>query len=636
MCGIVGFWAFRSVKKYNITEIASQMAEEVAFRGPDDARVWADEREQLALAHRRLAVVDLSNKGAQPMVSPLGRYVIVYNGEVYNAAELRSELLQLGYTFRGTSDTEVMLACFEEWGIASATRRFIGMFAFAVWDRENRRLSLVRDRVGVKPLYFGTVNKTFFFGSQPKVFRKHPDWSGEIDADALETYFHLHYIPAPMSIYRGIRKLRPGTIVSIEQDGREYEEKYWDFDIVVDPLRRNHALTEKQALDQLDGLLRDSVKRRMIADVPVGAFLSGGIDSSLVVALMQSQRQDPVKTFSVRFLDSHFDEAPFAEMVASHLKTEHQTFTVTPQEAQEAIPSLHEYFDEPFADSSQIPTYLIAKLARQHVTVALSGDGGDELFAGYNRYEWGPRLWSIMRLLPMGLRKVMARLTQPLLQKYGPSMGRAILKNVAEQTLQDKLTKGYHFFMAGSEADLIRRIADQGGVANRYVLDAKPYYMFDRKMPLSGLSLWQYWDTMGYLPEDILTKVDRSTMAVSLEAREPLLDHRLVEWAWRLPPHMKIRYGQTKWLLRKLLERYVPSEYFDRPKMGFTVPLARWLREDLKDWAQDTILSAHKSDYPYLNLKLIQNQCLDHMKGEGNYHNQIWAALMFLQWEKHQ
>lgn len=636
MCGIVGFWAFRSLKNYSITDVASRMAEEIAFRGPDDARVWADEREHLALAHRRLAVVDLSPKGAQPMISPLGRYVLIYNGEIYNAPELKSELVQLGYTFRGTSDTEVMLACFEEWGIAAAARRFIGMFAFAVWDREERRLSLVRDRMGVKPLYYGMVNKTLFFASQPKAFRPHPDWVGDIDADALETYFHLHYIPAPLCIYKDIRKLKAGTIVTIEQDGREYEEKYWDFDIVVDPLRRNYAMTEQQALDQLDSLLRDCVKRRMVADVPVGAFLSGGIDSSLVVALMQAQRHDPVQTFSVRFQESEFDESPFAELIARHLKTNHQSFTVTSQEAQQVIPHLHESFDEPFADSSQIPTHLIAKLARQHVTVALSGDGGDELFAGYNRYEWGPRLWNLMRFMPLSLRRASSGLAQALINQWGARAGGAFLKNVSAHALPDKLAKASSYFVAESEADFIRRAADHGGYGNQYVTDAQAYYMFTRPSKLTGLSLWQYWDTVGYLPDDIMTKVDRATMAVSLEAREPLLDHRLVEWAWRLPPNMKIRRGQSKRLLRALLSRYVPSEFLDRPKMGFTLPLARWLREDLREWAEDTIFSAHKSDYPYLNLKLIQNQCHQHMSGAQNYHNQLWASLMFFQWEKAQ
>lgn len=636
MCGIVGFWGFGSFKSYNLADVAAKMAQSINFRGPDDERVWTDEREHLALAHRRLAILDLSAKGSQPMISSLGRYVIIFNGEVYNATELKQELRQLGYTFKGTSDTEVMLSCFEEWGIASSARRFQGMFAFAVWDRERRCLSLVRDRLGVKPLYYGRIGTNLFFGSQPKAFFAHPEWEGELNLQALESYFHLHYVPTPLSIYRNIYKLDPGTILTYSQDGEATCETYWDLSIVTDPLRVNYSLTEAEAIEQLDYLLKDSVQKRMIADVPLGAFLSGGIDSSLIVALMQKIHTDPVKTFSVKFLDANFDESFYASQIAQHIGTDHKTFEVSAKEAQNVIPHLYEYFDEPFADSSQIPTYLISKLAREHVKVSLSGDGGDEIFAGYYRYVWGSRFWNYVKYIPYPVRYGFSVFAEYMVKNFGSRGIQYFLKDVSSQGIEDKILKSALILRSQNEKNLIVRTADQGGISEQYVRRVSPFYgAYAQNSPLKGLALWQYTDTKAYLPDDILTKLDRSTMAVSLEGREPFLDYRIVEWAWRLPNHMKIRNGQTKWLLKKVLQKYVPKELFDRPKMGFNIPLAQWLRTDLKTWAEAQIMSMDQTHYHYLNCDLLKKQWQYHQDGKVNFHNQIWATLMFLQWEQH-
>lgn len=629
MCGFVGFWGSHSFKNYDLENTAKKMAAEIAFRGPDSTGCWVDAREKLALAHQRLSILDVSSKGAQPMVSSLGRYITIYNGEIYNAPELRSELIELGYTFRGTSDTEVLLACIEEWGLASAVRRFIGMFAFAVWDREQRVLALVRDRLGIKPLYHGKIGKTLFFGSQLRAFWPHPEWQGELNLQALESYFHLHYIPAPLSIFQNIEKQLPGTIIYYHQDGRSTVESYWDLRTVSDPLRVNYALNPQEAVEQLHHLLTDSIKKRLISDVPIGAFLSGGIDSSLVVSIMQSLRSDPVKTFSVKFLHQGYDESPFAKTIAAHLGTDHHTFEVSPQEAQSVIPHLAEWFDEPFADVSEIPTYLIAKLARQYVTVSLSGDGGDEVFGGYYRYKWSQRFWRYARFIPFIMRRKLGHCAKFIATHYKDVLDKK-LSFLSSQGAADKILRTSEIFMSAHESEMVQRLADQGGFANNFVQGLQPYRSaYEENTGLSGLALWQYCDMRSYLPDDILTKVDRATMASSLEGRVPLLDHRIVEWSWRLPASLKIHHGVSKWPLQKILEKYVPKEYFDRPKMGFNVPLAAWLRTDLKDWAQ-AFFESHK--HLFLNHELLKQQWIEHQSGQCNMHNQLWAYLMFCQW----
>ena len=606
MCGLTGFLGpARPVDEQRA--IIRKMSDAIVHRGPDDFGEFIDEG--LALGFRRLAIVDLSEAGHQPMTSASGRYVIVFNGEVYNFEQLRRELPNAA--FRGHSDTEVMLAAVEAWGLEIAVKKFIGMFAFALWDRRERALHLVRDRMGVKPMYYGFANGTFLFGSELKALRRHPDFDSTLDRDAVAAYLRFLNVPAPMSIYKAIRKQMPGTIVTLK-DGAVRTTVYWSAAAAAERgIANRFRGTEAAAAETLDALLRDAVAMRMVADVPLGVFLSGGIDSSLVTALMQAQATQPVKTFTIGFTEGNYNEAEFAAAIAKHLGTEHTELYVTPQDALDVIPKLPEMYDEPFADSSQIPTYLVSKMARQHVTVSLSGEGGDEVFGGYRRYFEGQR---VMRTF--------GRVPGPLRRALGSGIG-AVPPRAWQRLL------GWREPQAPTQMAKLARVL-RGRDLYFDVVGHWPYGIVigatAPPLPESPIAdpveRLMYLDQITYLPDDILAKVDRASMAASLEAREPLLDHRVIEFAWTLPLDFKVRGGTGKRILRTVLDRYVPRELIDRPKMGFKVPIDAWLAGPLRDWAAELLDES----------KLRQQGLLDVSQLRPRSADEMWALLMLQAW----
>jgi len=637
MCGLTGFWNFKHTdSKETLLGLAEAMALEIEKRGPDSYGGWADENVGLSIGHRRLAIIDLSIAGHQPMISRSGRSLIAYNGEIFNAPELRAELISKGCQFRGHSDTEVILEACEYWGVAAACQRLIGMFAFVFWDREKKILFLVRDRVGIKPLYWGMNQGILFFGSQPKSFRKHPAWKPEIDKDALTAYFRFNYVPTPLSIFKGIQKLTPGTVLSIDASGKTDETRFWDLLDVAKRSINKTSKSENELIQELDDLLRDAVKRRMVADVPLGAFLSGGIDSSTVVALMQAQSDSPIKSFSIGFSEEGYDEAKHAALVAKHLKTEHHELYLQAKDAQSIIPDIPNWFDEPFADVSQIPTFLVSRMAREHVVVSLSGDGGDELFAGYNRYLLGNSLWQRIKLMPYWLRKIGASSIRALQPQRWDQMSGLLPARFRPRLMGDKAYKLADLMMLPSNQDFYRSLVSHWDKPEQVVLGG----MEGKTYPWVGCDIafkdfieeMQYLDTLTYLPDDILTKVDRASMAVSLEARVPLLDHRVIEFAWSLPSQMKIRDNQGKWLLRKVLDRYVPRELIDRPKMGFGVPIDQWLRGPLREWAEDLLSYNRLKNDGLLNPEIIRQRWSEHLSNQRNWQYSLWGVLMFQAW----
>jgi asparagine synthase (glutamine-hydrolysing) len=652
MCGVAGLWDVRlHISQHAAGAAIQRMTCVLTHRGPDDGDYFYDQEVGFALGHSRLSILDLSPQGHQPMVSASGRYVIIFNGEVYNFMALRRELELQGVPFSGSSDTEVVLAAIEEWGLVPAARRFVGMFAFGLWDRENRKLFLARDRLGIKPLYFGWADGAFVFGSELKALRAFPGFNNCINRNALALFFRHNCVPAPYSIYENIYKLMPGTILSVDPAlaaaPRDVEmvssqmERYWSANEIAEsgttePFKHSAEVTT----EQLDALLREAVGQRMVADVPLGAFLSGGVDSSTVVALMQAQAARAVKTFSIGFDNSNFDEAQYAKAVARHLGTDHTEFYVTSQDALAVVPRLPEIYDEPFSNSSQIPTFLISQLARQQVTVSLSGDGGDELFAGYNRYLWGPSIWNRIGNLPFSVRKALA---SGLIRK--PDTVAAVLKGalpLLPARLQvsnphDKLKRLGEALLSTSPDALYRQLVSHWDSPESLVIYGRelPTALTDpsRQANLAGYAeRMMFSDMVSYLPDDTLTKVDRASMAVSLEARVPLLDHRVVEFAWRLPLAMKIRDGQGKWILRQVLYRYVPKELIERPKMGFGVPIGQWLRGPLRDWAE-SLLDEHRLEQEgFLDPKPVRRKWTEHLAGRGSNHYQLWDVLMFQAW----
>ncbi len=645
MCGIAGFFdPTHSTPPETSLEKVEQMAGALHHRGPDDQGSWIDAKVGLAFGFRRLAILDLSPAGHQPMLSSDGRYVIVYNGEVYNHSELRIELSNLGHTFRGHSDTEVMLAAIRQWGVEPAVRRFNGMFAIALWDRRERLLHLVRDRLGIKPLYYGWTGGVFVFGSELKALKAHPAFRAEIDRDALALYLRHNYIPAPYTIYKGIRKLLPGTTLTLTgSQAGEYPPPapYWSARQVTEAgTAHPFAGTDEEARERLDALLRQSVRERMIADVPLGAFLSGGVDSSAVVALMQVQSSRPVQTFTVGFFEEGYNEAEHAKEVARHLGTAHTELYVTPQEAQAVIPRLPALYDEPFADSSQIPTFLISELARRHVTVSLSGDGGDELFGGYNRYTWARNIWKAAGWLPRPFRAFGAT----VLRGVSPAFWDALLSNcfipsrwrISEAG--EKIRKIAEILPARSPQavyfDLVSLWKEPASVVLGGGEPATLLTNRDAWADLPDYTAWMmYLDLVTYLPDDILTKVDRASMGVSLEARVPYLDdHRVVEFAWQLPLTMKIRDGQRKWLLRQVLYQYVPRQMIERPKKGFSIPIDAWLRGPLRGWAEDLLGETRLKREGFFNPGPIRQKWQEHLTGKHDWQYHLWDILMFEAW----
>ncbi len=641
MCGIAGMVDRRAASSPETLEtIGRAMSDTLRHRGPDAGGVWTDAAAGVALGHRRLSIIDLSPGGAQPMASAGGRYVISYNGEVFNFLELRKELEAQGVRFRGGSDTEVIIEGAARWGLAATVKRLIGMFAFALWDRETRTISLVRDRLGIKPLYYLATDALFAFGSELKAFRACPDWAPTLDRDALAAYLRLGYVPQPHSIYREVRKLPPGSILTLAPGKAPQIEAYWDARrVALEGLGKwNDAPDEREAVERLDTLLRDAVKRRMIADVPLGAFLSGGIDSSSVVALMQAESNRPVRTFSIGFHEQGYDEAAHAKTVAQHLGTDHTELYVEPGHAFDVIPNLPDWYDEPFADSSQIPTFLVSEMTRRHVTVALSGDGGDELFSGYNRYFWAEALWRRLGRVPGPLRNAGAAALRALSPEQWNRVFRLVPERMRPPQPGDKLHKLAGMLGRDGPDAVYRRLISYLEPASLLLDGKEPHtVLWDesvaREIP-SFTARMQFMDTVTYLPDDILTKVDRATMAVSLEGRVPLLDHRVVEHAWTLPLSLKIRDGKGKWILRQVLKKYVPETLFDRPKMGFGVPIDSWLRGPLRDWAEDLLSPRKLAADGLLRPEPIAEMWREHLSGRSNWHGPLWVILMFQAWHR--
>lgn len=642
MCGIAGFWNLKCDTNADVLKgTATRMADAIITRGPDDSGVWVEAASGIALAHRRLSIIDLSKEGHQPMASTSGRYVIVFNGEIYNFRDLQKKL---NCEWRGHSDTEVMLAAIEAWGIEKALQSFNGMFAFALWDRLEKTLTLARDRVGEKPLYYGWLGGELLFASECKALRQHPEFSGEINRQALAGLVQFNDVPGTLSIYDNILKLKPGTYLQIDAEGNEKHQTYWSAEAAaVHGLANPFAGSDIEAIDLLEQKLAHSVKQRMVADVPLGAFLSGGIDSSTIVALMQVQSKRPVKTFSIGFDEAGYNEAVFAKDVAAFLRTEHAELYVTPQQALDVIPKLPTLYDEPFADSSQIPTFLVSQMAREHVTVALSGDGGDELFGGYSRYMWVRMIWRVARFLPPASRKLIALMVvmAPVSQLNGV-LGFVLRLMPAQHRharAGDKLHKMAGMFAEKTPEEMYWRLVSMWHYPENIVkgirAGIKPEVP-ESLMRASTAERMMYMDTVGYLADDILVKVDRAAMGVSLETRIPLLDHELIEFAWQVPLSMKIREGKGKWLLRQVLYRHVPPHLIERPKAGFAVPIDVWLRGPLRDWAESLLDEKRLKQEGFFNYKPIRKCWKEHLSGRRNWQYHLWGVLMFQAWKEAQ
>ena len=644
MCGIAGFVeSALSGGIVDVKQIALDMANALHHRGPDDGGVWIDGA-GVALAHRRLSILDLSPAGDQPMVSEFGRYVLVFNGEIYNHLDLRKELQR--ETWRGHSDTETLLTACEAWGIEATLKRTVGMFALALWDKQKKLLTLARDRFGEKPLFYGWQGSSFLFGSELKSLVKHPAWRGEVDRDALAQFIRYGYVPLPRSIWRGVAKLPPGSFLTLSAEAPAgvlpEPTFYWRALHVANSTIRED-LSDREAVDEFDLRLRQTIAGQMIADVPLGAFLSGGVDSSAVVAIMQALSTRLVRTFTIGFAEGDYNEAEYAKAVAIHLGTEHTELYVSSADAMALIPRLPDMYDEPFADVSQIPTHLVAAMARKSVTVILSGDGGDEMFGGYNRYILGPSLWQDLRKVPLGIRRMAAHGISAVSPACWDSVGCLLPRRLRQPMLGDRAHKLASIMTSASADELYRRLVSHERNPESIVVNGQE----DRP----GSGLWaehemhlllradfsermMFNDQVGYLTDDILCKVDRAAMAANLETRVPFLDHRLAEFAWQLPLNMKIRDGQGKWLLRQVLYRYVPKALIERPKQGFGVPIDAWLRGPLRDWAEDLLDESRLRREGYFHAAPIRLKWEEHLSGRRNWQYWLWNVLMFQAWRE--
>lgn len=646
MCGVVGFLGFDPNRKiFSPEKILEEMANRIRYRGPDDCGVWYQESSGVGLGHRRLSILDISSAGHQPMKSNSGRYVIAFNGEIYNHLDIRKELEIVGgpIFWRGTSDTETLLVGFELWGVRETITRSMGMFAMAVWCNDDQSLILVRDRMGEKPLYFGWQGdgsaKSFLFGSELKALKAHPSFTAKVNRGSLSLLLRHSYIPAPYSIYEGIYKLEPGSILSVSLSNQDSEiTKYWDLvDVATKGKSAPFTGSPMQAVDELEKLAKSTVHQQMVADVPLGAFLSGGIDSSTIVALMQSQSSRPVKTFAIGFNEEGFNEAVHAKTVANHLGTDHTELYLAPNQAMDVIPKLPSLYCEPFADSSQIPSYLVSQLAKQKVTVSLSGDAGDELFCGYNRYKLTAQLWRKLSLMPTPMRGITSKLITSISPAMWGRLGRIILGGKSHPALGDKMHKGASVLgSADFQALYLNMVSQVTNPADWVIGGYEPPTKLIGNSPLldkfSDIEQMMLLDTISYLSDDILVKVDRAAMGASLEGRVPFLDHRIVEYAWTLPLDYKLRNGQTKWPLRQLLYRYVPKELIERPKMGFGVPIGDWLRGPLREWAETLLAKNRLHREGYFHPEIIRSKWIEHLSGRRNWQSQLWTILMFQAW----
>jgi asparagine synthase (glutamine-hydrolysing) len=625
MCGIVGFIDV-TYGGYDRQAALSSMTVSIRHRGPDDQGIWMGRDDEAALGHRRLSVIDLSSAAHQPMVSGNGRYVIVYNGEVYNFADLRAELLAEGIDFTSEGDTQVVLEACAAWGVDAAVSRFNGMFAFALWDRREKSLALALDRFSIKPLYWCEHGGVFLFGSELKSLAAHPAFRNDIDRGALAGFMRYGYVPGVRTIYAGVHKVEPGTVMTWRPNMGVNVTRYWDMREVANRgLTNADTRSEGELVEALDDVLRAAVKCRMVSDVPMGAFLSGGIDSSTITALMQDQSKVPIRTFSIGFSERGYDESGYAREVARHLGTDHTELLVTEKEAQEVILKLPSLYDEPFADSSQIPTYLVSALARASVTVALSGDGGDEMFGGYNRHVLAQRISQVFAAVPYSVRKGLGFLAASIPQFVWESPRRAdkIAKLAAmmrERTVEDAY-HGLSAFWNPSDPVVLNASGEIAG--------------WHKKWPQFGgaAEKMMLLDAETYLTGDILTKVDRASMGVGLEARVPFLDYRVVQYAWRLPMSVKIRDGRGKWILRQVLDKYVPANLIERPKMGFGVPVDSWLRGDLRDWAEDLLDETRLNREGFFDVAMVRRKWDEHVSGKRNWQHQLWCVLIFQAWQ---
>ena len=655
MCGLLGFMGGRVDADTNEL-LLRRMCATLIHRGPDDEGVWFNNELRIGLGHRRLSVLDLSSAGHQPMISASERYVIVFNGEIYNHLNLRSQLQEVAYKesivpfsekkgikWHGHSDTETLLAGIEIWGLETTLKKTIGMFAIALWDQQTHTLTLARDRMGEKPLYYGwqgnSNERVFLFGSELNALKVHPAFVAEIDRSALCLMMRHSYIPAPYSIYQGIAKLEAGCLLSVSlAQPKPTIWKYWNtVDVAQAGLAHPFEGTADEAVDALEILAKDAIHQQMIADVPLGAFLSGGIDSSTVVALMQAQSMRPIKTFTIGFNENQYNEAVHAKTVAQHLGTVHTELYVSPQQAREVIPLLPHLYNEPFADSSQIPTFLVSQLAKQHVSVSLSGDAGDELFCGYSRYRITQNLWRKLELIPVSIRVLIAKGISAVSSSAWDSLAGIIPGARHYAALGDKMHKGAGVLSSRSVNELyLGMISHQRNPANWVIGGQEPPTYLTGQHPeleeLNAVELMMVLDTICYLPDDILVKIDRASMGVSLESRVPFLDHRIIEFAWSLPLNFKLRDDQTKWPLRQVLYRHVPQELIDRPKMGFSIPLNAWLLGPLREWAETLLDETRLRQEGYFYPAPIRQMWSEHLNGKKNWMTQLWNVLMFQAW----
>lgn len=647
MCGIAGTLG-GSLSPNDFGKILEQAGNIIAHRGPDDMGIWFDKETAIGFVHRRLSIIDLSPAGHQPMFSVTGRFVIIFNGEIYNHLDLRNELEKSGNAprWRGHSDTESLLAAFECWGIEVTLKKTVGMFAIALWDKKERKLFLMRDRMGEKPMYYGYFDDRLLFGSELKALRQLPGFKGEINRDVLSLLFRDNYIPAPYSIYTNVFKLMPGSFIEFSPETLRLRQRpepqiYWSATEIALAGVKNpiEFSSDNEAVNALESKLMQSISGQMMSDVPLGAFLSGGIDSSTVVALMQRQSSSAIKTFSIGFKEEDYDEAVFAREVAKHLGTSHTELYVSPDDAMNVIPKLPTIFDEPFSDSSQIPTFLLSELVKKHVTVSLSGDGGDELFCGYSRYLQYAKFWERISVVPLFLRKIIGNIIYSVSSESWNHLYDSISSLLPDKyqllSLGNKLHKGASYLSCKDPAYFYQARMMHWESKSLVLNASEPSNVLSNRFSPELLSIKEWMmllDTIGYLPGDVLTKVDRSAMAVSLETRVPLIDHRVYEFAWQLPMHYKVRNGSSKWLLRQVLYKHVPQKLIDRPKMGFGVPIDSWLRGPLRDWSESLLDEARLKREGFLNPVPIRQKWLEHSRGKGNWQYHLWGILMFQAW----